>query len=110
MVKETQFEVEYSDTGTKRRQSILTHSYQVKDWEGSDVDAPEEYDYEHLVCYSFVESKEIFKDAEGVPILGVCLLRLVELSQNSKVVGGEKIFIRTERYILGVDEVMVEIA
>jgi hypothetical protein len=85
MVKETQLEIESSGNETKRRRSILTPSYQVKDEEGSDAEAPKEYDYEYFVCHALVESKEIFNEAKGV-----CLLQFVELPQNPKAVEARK--------------------
>ncbi|MCH99335.1 hypothetical protein A2U01_0020347, partial [Trifolium medium] len=51
LVEKTQFEVESSDSGTRKRQPTLSPSYLLRDMEGSGIVTPKKYGCEDLVCY-----------------------------------------------------------
>jgi hypothetical protein len=58
-VEETQFKVESSDSGTRRRRSTLTLGYLMGDREESGIVAPKWYGYEALVCYVSIVAEEV---------------------------------------------------
>ena len=51
-VEKTQLEMEYSTSGTRRRQSMVTLKW---------------YNYRIFLCYPLVESNEFFKRTKGIP-------------------------------------------
>jgi hypothetical protein len=59
LIKENQFEVECSNSGTRGRLSTLALGYLMRDREESDIDAPKWYDYEDLVCYVSIVVEEV---------------------------------------------------
>ncbi|MCI48597.1 hypothetical protein A2U01_0069840, partial [Trifolium medium] len=59
LVEENRFEVESSDSGTRRRQSTLAVGYLMGDREESGIVAPKWYGYRAFVCYVSIVAEEV---------------------------------------------------
>jgi hypothetical protein len=59
LVEESRFEVEHSDSGTRRRLSTVALSYLNRDREESGIVVPKWYGCEDLVCYVSIVAEEV---------------------------------------------------
>jgi hypothetical protein len=62
LVEESQFEVESSDSGTRRRLSTLTLCYLTGDRDESDIVTPKWHGYEDLVFYVSIVAEDVQND------------------------------------------------
>jgi hypothetical protein len=78
--------VEFSTSGTRRRQPIMSPSYLVRDWVRIDNVTVKRYGYEDLVCFDLSTDEEI-QDSE--PSICMEAVKIKEIFKRVEMITAE---------------------